>query len=198
MRAQCVAGTTAVAGILLPATVDVLQFAQDFENRELILVKGSQWEDPAVFMFVNKMFSQPLIQLTKIFRAPNIFDSMDSVQQQIRERTHLAEGAAYVKAWRREITWSVKELQAEVRGRWGAGGRGGVRGHVPVLLRATCLTLRFSTQFVRHQVHSSGLSKALLCLYFLLPSFLFLSSLVREGPLQQERWHGLPLQWLTF
>ena len=36
------AGTTAVAGILLPATVDVLQFAQDFENRELILVKGSQ------------------------------------------------------------------------------------------------------------------------------------------------------------
>ena len=49
-------------------------------------------------MFVNKMFSQLLIQLTKIFRAPNIFDSMDSVQQQIRERTHLAEGAASVKA----------------------------------------------------------------------------------------------------
>ena len=49
-------------------------------------------------MFVNKMFSQPLIQLTKIFRAPNIFNSMDPVQQQIRERTHLAEGAAYVKA----------------------------------------------------------------------------------------------------
>ena len=75
------------------------------------------------------------------------------------------------------------------------------RGGVPVLLCATCLTLRLSTQ-VRASSQASSpqfCSVQSFALSVFPPSqFLFFSSLVREGPLHQERWHVLPLQWLTF
>ena len=49
----------------------------------------------------------------------------------------------------------------------------------------------------RYRAWAQSWSSAALAARSVLPSFLFFSSLVREGPLQQERWHGLPLQWLT-